>query len=212
MPIFVPLVICIVLSIVYINQKYRSQRSGTNIFNGASHKHPTREDTNNMEKEIYVDVIGYEGFYEISNFGTIRKKTTKRVRKPKEKDGYIYYTLCKNKVNRFVSLHRILFFSFNRNADQSLIVNHIDHNKKNNTLSNLELVSIRENVTHGKLRKNKTSKHIGVYYSQRDKVWRAQISYQTKTKTLGTFKTENEAHEAYQRFIKENNITNKYAI
>jgi predicted XRE-type DNA-binding protein len=109
-------------------------------------------------EEIWVDVIGYEGLYQVSNFG--RVKSLDRIinsRKRKGKilsnnktngNGYIICTLCKNdtQINHYV--HRLVASAFCKKECDTFIVNHIDSNIKNNRSDNLEWISAFENVHH----------------------------------------------------------------
>ena len=114
-----------------------------------------------MKQEIWKDVIGYEGLYQVSNLGRIKalKKCviqTNRSYIMKEKiikqnilySGYYYVNLYKNnKVNR-VLVHRVVSQAFIPNTDNKPQVNHKDGNKLNNCVDNLEWVSASENNYH----------------------------------------------------------------
>ena len=81
-----------------------------------------------------------------------------------------------------------------------IVVDHKNGNKLNDKLSNLHVVTQRENTTtcyRGNI-KNLTSKFIGVYFKKEYKRWVAQISINGKQKQLGSFDTEIEAANAYQ--------------
>ena len=89
--------------------------------------------------------------YEINSEGLVRRISTKRIKKSfKRPDGYIGIQLyiTKNKVKNY-QLHRLIADAFIPNPDNKLYVNHIDSNRENNSLENLEWVTFEENVKHG---------------------------------------------------------------
>lgn len=105
-----------------------------------------------MEKEIWKNINNYTN-YEISNFGRVRssKYREPRILKPrKSKNGYLYINLSRNGEYKSFNIHRLVAETFMGKSD--LTVNHIDENKNNNNLSNLEFVSSKENKE--KYRKN----------------------------------------------------------
>lgn len=110
------------------------------------------------EDEIWKPIIGYEGFYEISNYGRVRSYYKKngrtisnipRLLKGKvDKDGYIEYSLSNNGVQKFKRGHRLVMENFTSNPENKPQVNHIDGNKSNNHINNLEWVTQQENTLH----------------------------------------------------------------
>ena len=89
--------------------------------------------------------------YEINSEGIVRRISTKRIKKSfKRPDGYIGIQLyiTKEKVKNY-QLHRLIANAFIPNPDNKLYVNHIDSNRENNSLNNLEWVTFEENVKHG---------------------------------------------------------------
>lgn len=106
-------------------------------------------------KEIWKDILGYEGLYQVSNLGNVKslnyKHTGKeRILKPRP-DGHGYYkvALCKNgKVKNF-RIHRLVVEAFIGKIPKGLVVNHINECPTDNRLENLEICTIRENVNHG---------------------------------------------------------------
>lgn len=102
-------------------------------------------------KEIWKPVAGYEGFYEVSNQG--RVKRTKNLKETilkscKHNNGYLKVMLCKNGKRQNVFIHRIVAQTFIQNPDDLPQVNHIDGNKENNITDNLEWVTHSENMMH----------------------------------------------------------------
>jgi hypothetical protein len=79
-------------------------------------------------------------------------------------------------------------------------VDHINNIKIDNREVNIQLLSNRENCSKDK---KGTSKYTGVSWDNSRKKWKSQIYINDKHKFLGRFKTELEAHDAYQKAIKE---------
>lgn len=100
------------------------------------------------------DVKGYEGLYFVNEFGEIYsypKKTRKGVRKMlahKNKNGYLSIDLCKNGNIKKYSLHRIIALAFLDNIENKEQVNHINGNKHDNRIENLEWSTRSENQKH----------------------------------------------------------------
>jgi len=165
--------------------------------------------------EIWVDIQGYDGEYQVSNHGRVKSfksKNCRYIKFGKNIHGYYFLYLYKKGVGQRFSVHRLVashFIDNNRGFD---VVNHKDGNRINNHYLNLEWVNMRENCCHGEMTKNKViSKYIGVYYAKDRKKWVARIRYNGKRPQLGRYDTEEEAHQAYLRFIDEHGLENKYA-
>lgn len=111
-----------------------------------------------MKEEIWKDIEGYEGLYQVSNLGRVKRmrfinKNTniekERIKSQKiRKDGYLEVALYKNGKGKYIQVHRLVAKSFIPNPKKLPQVNHIDGNKENNCVDNLEWVTNKENVTH----------------------------------------------------------------
>ena len=108
------------------------------------------------EMEIWASVSGYEGFYEVSDHGALRRIATPSGR-PKcaivaphiKRNGYLDYWLwLKGKV-RLVQAHRLVIETFIGPIPDGLCVNHKNGVKSDNRLDNLEVVTPSENIRHG---------------------------------------------------------------
>lgn len=95
-------------------------------------------------KEIWKNIKGYEGLYQVSNLGRIRKIVLQSVLN----DGYKCFNLIKDNNKKIMKVHRAVAEAFIPNPKNKPQVNHIDGNKQNNNVSNLEWVTASENMIH----------------------------------------------------------------
>lgn len=104
------------------------------------------------EKEIWVDVIGYEGLYKISNLGRIESNhhdIAIILRNSNNGHGYLTYSLNSgNKKTKTFYAHRLVAKHFIPKIEGKDYVNHKDGNKSNNTVQNLEWCTALENSAH----------------------------------------------------------------
>lgn len=103
--------------------------------------------------ERWRDIIGYEGIYKISNLGRIQSLPRKRVKgkmlnPAKNNRGYLRVALCFEGKVRYDSVHRLVAETFIENPKNLPEVNHIDGNKLNNNVANLEWVTKGQNQIH----------------------------------------------------------------
>lgn len=107
---------------------------------------------NNYDEEIWKDIEGFGGDYQISSLGRVKSfqksKKGKILKQSKDKDGYFWVTLYKNKKPKCKRIHVLIFSNFKCKVSDNYIVHHIDENKNNNNLNNLKLM---DNKKHGQL-------------------------------------------------------------
>lgn len=105
-----------------------------------------------MEAEIWKDITGYEGLYQVSTLGRVLSLRKNIILKPgNDKDGYLNINLSLNSKSKTLKIHRIVAKMFIENIDNKPQVNHIDFNKKNNNINNLEWCTIKENSMHNRI-------------------------------------------------------------
>lgn len=109
---------------------------------------------------MWKDIVGYEGFYEISDEGIVRtvsrrvpckggtRMVPSRIRKFDITSGYYDVALCKQGKMRTFLVHRLVAEAFLPNPENKEMVNHKDGNKRNNSVDNLEWVTRAENDLH----------------------------------------------------------------
>ncbi|WP_242227195.1 NUMOD4 domain-containing protein [Bacillus cereus group sp. BfR-BA-01315] len=99
--------------------------------------------------EIWKDIEGYEGYYQVSNTGKIKNKRNSRIRKNcLTKYGYLNVQLLISGKDKTFQVHRLVAQAFIPNPNNKTQVNHIDGNKLNNNIDNLEWVTPKENMKH----------------------------------------------------------------
>lgn len=131
-------------------------------------------------KEIWKDIKNYEGLYQVSNLGNVKSlHRYEKLLKPyiNEHNGYVYVILYKNKKNKCCRVHRLVAQTFISNYENKPYVNHIDGNKQNNCVSNLEWCTAKENTQHAfknGLIKIPKGKDNHMYKKYGDKHWNSK--------------------------------------
>ena len=104
--------------------------------------------------EIWKDIEGYEGLYQVSNLGRVKslnyhREHREKIMKPKlRNNGYLEVGLRKEKKSKYILVHRLVALAFVDGYEEGLVVNHIDENKQNNVWTNLEWVTSQYNVQY----------------------------------------------------------------
>lgn len=119
----------------------------------------------------WLPIKNYKGFYEVSDTGLVRSvdRISRNNRKRKshvlkmtpDKDGYLRVNLSKDNVHKTFIVSRLVATTFISNPNNKDQVNHINENKLDNTIYNLEWVTSKENINHGSrtVRANKKESH-----------------------------------------------------
>ena len=172
------------------------------------------------ELEIWRDVKGYEGCYQASSLGRIKsldrtvvcKDGSERVYRGRilkgsinKTTGYRQVGLSVNgKLRTFTASQLVALAFLNHTPDgHTSVVDHVNGNRLDDRVENLQIVTNRENSSTC-YRSNKetlSSKYAGVSWYKRDNKWISRIQYEGKSVYLGLYPTELEAHEAYQKAL-----------
>ena len=128
-----------------------------------------------MKKEYWKPVVGYEGLYEVSNWGRVKRLRRlitnqynsfyieEKILKPQKNIyGYLYVNLYKNGIMKHKTIHKLVAEVFLPNPNNYKEVNHKDECKTNNIVSNLEWCDRKYNINYG-TRNEKVSKKVYQY-------------------------------------------------
>jgi len=169
--------------------------------------------------EIFKDIPGYEGSYQVSNLGRVKslarfrfnKDPNKAKAKIKEKIissninkfGYYVIRLLKDGERKSFNLHQLVAMAFldHKPCGHKLVVDHINDNRLDNKVENLRIITNRENSY--KTQGSYSSKYKGVYFRKDTCKWSSSIRIDNKIIRLGCFKNEYDAHLAYQKKLAE---------
>lgn len=163
-------------------------------------------------QEEWKPVVGYEGLYEVSNLGRVKsvhrivERSDGKTQTVSEKiikqqigtSGYYTIRISNMGVMKTYSVHKLICQAFygHKPNNYKEVVDHIDGNRLNNNLANLQIISHRVNVSKGF--KNKSSKYTGVFFCSTRKLFIANIKLNGKREYIGAFKNEEEAYNAYK--------------
>ena len=101
------------------------------------------------KNEIWKDIKGYEGLYQVSNFGNVKSIRNNIILKPNVKqNGYYRVSLSINSKIKEANVHALVASMFIDNPKNKPTVNHKDLNKLNNHVSNLEWATMKEQTDH----------------------------------------------------------------
>ena len=99
--------------------------------------------------EIWLDVLNYEGLYEVSNLGKIRNKKTNKILSPsKDKKNYLRVGLRKDKNTKTFLVHQLVAKAFIENTYNLKMIDHINCNPLDNKASNLRWTTYKENANN----------------------------------------------------------------
>ena len=160
-------------------------------------------------KEVFKDIPNYEGLYQVSNLGNVKSLNYRRTKKEDilslrvNQSGYYIVSLYKNGESKQMTAHQLVAVVFlnHKPSGYKLVINHINFNKLDNRVENLEVVTARENCN--KKHFKSTSKYVGVSWDKTRDKWKVYIVIDGKNRYLGRFTNEYDAHLAYQKKLKE---------
>ncbi|HEY8366416.1 MAG TPA: NUMOD4 domain-containing protein [Bacteroidia bacterium] len=170
----------------------------------------------NLPNEIWKTLDeGLKYSYSISNYGRliatdhIHKSNIGKELGSLDTYGYKRVSLIgsDNKIKSF-KIHRLVAKYFIDGYSDDCVINHIDLNKTNNHVSNLECTTLKDNAMHyieNVVKKKSSSSVIGVGFHIQLKKWTARVSFEGKRYSVGVFDKEQEAIEAIEKFNKSNN-------
>lgn len=102
-----------------------------------------------VSKEVWKPIKGYEGLYEVSNLGRVRKRVWKEVKGTDFNNGYRRVNLNKDGKQKSMLVHRLVAEAFIPNPEGYPIINHIDECPSNNHVDNLEWCDQKHNMNCG---------------------------------------------------------------
>lgn len=166
--------------------------------------------------EEWKPVVGYEGLYEISNLGRVKSLTkwqgnkhifSEHIIKPTDNGhGYMIVSLRKEGKRKSHYVHRLVATEFIENYKNYKYVNHIDYDKTNNKVNNLEWCTQKQNIIHSipRMRHRKSITHTNtgekyISFRKSKNVYRITIN----KKEYKTVKTLEEAIKMRDAILKE---------
>jgi hypothetical protein len=132
-----------------------------------------------MKTEIWKDVLGYEGLYQVSNLGQVKslnynRTGIERILKARlSKDGYYEVMLCKNGKGKSFRVHRLVVMSFIGEIPKGSVVNHLNEIRTDNRLENLEICTNKENINYGTSIARRSAARRGMKFSEE---WKRKLS------------------------------------
>ena len=161
------------------------------------------------ENEIAKPIEGYEGLYLITNFGRVWSvKSKKFISQRFKKNGYVEIHISKDNSKKYFRIHRLIAIHFieNPKPNEYNIIDHINHHKTDNRISNLRWCNNELNNRNAQKYKNTSSKYKGVSYDKSRNKWTSRITINKIRKSLGSYFTEEEAANAYNQYIIDNKL------
>jgi hypothetical protein len=158
-------------------------------------------------EEIYKDIPGYDGLYQVSNMGNVkilnyRSTNKERILKANtSSNAYLRVCLYKNGKQKVIAIHQLVAMAFLGHIPngKSIVVDHIDNNKLNNHVSNLQIVSHRINTT-------KDRNNPGITFHKSTGKWQVRIQHNNIKTYLGVYTDKQDALDAYQKALNELNV------
>ena len=155
--------------------------------------------------EEWKDVVGYEGLYTVSNTGQIRGPR-KLLRPGADGGGYLAVNLCKNGTQTLTKDHRIVACAFIPNPEQKREVDHINRDRTDNRVENLQWSTKRENMLNTY---RHDRKQYGIYWVKLRGIYEVKFRVNSKMRHYGWHDTLEKATQVRDAAICELNRTDE---
>ncbi len=163
-----------------------------------------------IESEIWKDVVGYDYEYQISNLGRFKRITAFHSRYINsitlgsfDARNYLRVAVKEGGKPKSKKVHRLVAEYFIEGYSEDLTVNHINFKKDDNRVCNLELLSASENVLdyiHKKRKEESSSKVVGVNFHTQLQKWTTRVNHKGNRTSVGTYLTEEAAIQAIEDY------------
>ena len=161
-----------------------------------------------MNEQQWKTIPKYEN-YEISTLGIIRNKNGKIKSTNNLIKGYRVVSLSKNGYKKNFTVHQLMAITFLNHIPNGheIVVDHINNKSLNNELSNLQLISHKENINKDKDKSTGkySSKYLNISFCNRRKKFRVIVQRNGKSFSLGGYECEEKAKEVLDSYNKFNN-------
>lgn len=172
-------------------------------------------------QEIWKDIKEYEGLYQVSNLGRVKRLRHKvnsnnggrytsemYIKSTDNGNGYKKVGLSKNHKRKNYYVHRLVAEAFIKNENNFNEINHLDYNRSNNNVENLEWIDRKSNVQYSVKNRpdyTKATKWYGKYITKdkRYNLFYVRIYYKKEKIYLGTFKDITEAMKVRDEFLEK---------
>ena len=154
-----------------------------------------RKDGIIITEEIWKDIEGYEGYYQVSNMGRVKslerkckcrsngiKTIQSKILKPGVVKGYLRVNLRRNNKTKQYQIHRLVAITFLPNENNYPFVNHKDENPSNNRVDNLEWCTPKYNVNYGTARERLSKALKGKHSGEKHPMYGKQHKEESKKK------------------------------
>lgn len=173
-----------------------------------------------QELEIWKDVPGYEGLYQVSNLGRvkslarsyvckrggIRHLPNKILKTAITGHGYLGLVFRKDGKPTSKRVHQLIWLTFKGLVPKGLVIDHINNDKLDNKLCNLQLLTTRQNVSKYHDTLPSANKYIGVVWDVNSKKWKSQAQIKGRLAYFGLFDSEEEAHKARLKVLSNEDV------
>ena len=152
-------------------------------------------------REVWKDIVGYEGLYQVSSEGRIRNVKTGRVLKPyvqvsnQGKYKRLYVTLSKSGIEKHFYIHKLVAYAFPEICGEGFKgaeIDHIDGDATNNSVYNLRFVTHTENMNNPNFKKKKSATDKGkkLTEAQKSAISKSLTNHKLKSKPLLQYDTD----------------------